>query len=92
MPDYNGFCTFVFNSNRILITIFSYLGITKILAMEQAQKFFQDKKIVVQADGVQGTVYKINSYLQSVGSARLVTQTLRLAKSAGVNDLRILRT
>ena len=60
--------------------------------MEQAQKFFQDKKIVVQADGVQGTVYKINSYLQSVGSAGLVTQTLRLAKSAGVSDLWILQT
>lgn len=92
MPDYNGFCTFVFNSNRILITIFSYLGITKISVMEQAQEFFQDKKIVVQADGVQGTVYKINSYLQSVGGAGLVIKTLRLAKSAGVSDLWILQT
>ena len=59
--------------------------------MEQAQKFFQDKNIVVQAGGVQGAVYKVCSYLQSAGSARLVSQTLALAKLGGVSGLWILQ-
>lgn len=59
--------------------------------MEEAQKFFQDKNIVVQAGGVQGAVYKAGSYLQFAGSAGLVTQTLALAKLAGINGLQILQ-
>lgn len=64
---------------------------TKILAIEQAQRFFQDKNIIVQADGIQGTMYKVGSYIQSGGSAGLVTQTLAIAKLAGVSGLQILR-
>lgn len=89
--DYNGFCNLVSNSDEILSTISSDLGVTKVSAMEQAQKFFQDKNIVVQAGGVQGAVYKIGSYLQSAGSAGLVSQTLALAKLAGVSGLQILQ-
>jgi len=89
--DYNGFCNLVSKSDVILSTISSDLGVTKVSAMEQAQKFFQDKNIVVQAGGVQGAVYKVGSYLQSAGSAGLVTQTLGLAKLAGVSGLRILQ-
>ena len=59
--------------------------------MEQVQKFSQDKNIVVQVGGVQGAVYKVGSYLQSAGSAGLVSQTLGLAKLAGVSGLRILQ-
>lgn len=89
--DYNGFCNLVSKSDVILSTISSDLGVTKVSAMEQAQKFFQDKNIVVQAGGVQGGVYKIGSYLQSAGSAGLVSQTLALAKLAGVSGLQILK-
>ena len=89
--DYNGFCNLVSKSDIILNTISSDLGVTKVSAMKQAQKFFQDKNIVVQAGGVQGAVYKIGSYLQSAGSAGLVSQTLALAKLAGVSGLQILQ-
>lgn len=89
--DYNGFCNLVSQSDGILSTISSDLGVTKRSAMEQAQKFFQDKNIIVQPAGVQGAVYKAGSYLQSAGSAGLVSQTLTLAKLAGVNGLQILR-
>lgn len=89
--DYNGFCNLVSKSDVILSTISSDLGITKVSAIEQAQKFFQDKNIVVQAGGVQGAVYKVGSYLQSAGSAGLVSQTLALAKLAGVSGLQILQ-
>lgn len=89
--DYNSFCNLVSKSDVILSTISSDLGVTKVSAMEQAQKFFQDKNIVVQAGGVQGAVYKVGSYLQSAGSAGLVSQTLALAKLAGVSGLRILQ-
>ena len=89
--DYNGFCKLVSKSDVILSTISSDLGVTKVSAMEQAEKFFQDKNIVVQAGGVQGAVYKVGSYLQSAGSAGLVSQTLALAKLAGVSGLRILQ-
>ena len=89
--DYNGFCSLASELDVILSTISSDLGVTKVSAMEQAQKFFQDKNIVVQAGGVQGAVYKVGSYLQSAGSAGLVSQTLALAKLAGVSGLQILQ-
>lgn len=88
--DYNGFCNLVSKSDVIFSTISSDLGVTKVSAMKQAQKFFQDKNIVVQAGGVQGAAYKVGSYLQSAGSAGLVSHTLALAKLAGVSGLRIL--
>ena len=59
--------------------------------MGPAQKFFQDKNIVVQAGGVQGAVYKVGSYFQSAGSAGLVSQTIGIAKLAGVSGLRLLQ-
>ena len=89
--DYNGFCSLVSKSDVILSTISSDLGVTKASAMVQAQKFFQDKNVVVQAGGVQGVVYKAGSYLQSAGSAGLVSQTLALAKLAGVSGLQVLQ-
>lgn len=89
--DYNGFCTLVSESDEILGTISSDLGVTKVSSMKQAQKFFQDKNVVVQAGGVHGIVYKAGSYLQSAGSAGLVSQTLALAKLAGVSGLQILK-
>ena len=89
--DYNGFCSLASELDVILSTISSDLGVTKVSAMKQAQKFFQDKNVVVQPGGVQGTVYKVGSYLQSAGSAGLVSQTLALAKLAGVSGLQILQ-
>ena len=89
--DYNGFCNLVSKSDVILSTISSDLGVTKVSAMEQGQKFFQDNNIIVQAGGVQGAAYKVGSYLQSAGSAGLVSHTVALAKLAGVNGLRILQ-
>ena len=89
--DYHGFCNLVSKSDVILSTISSDLGVSKVSAMEQAQKFFQDKNIVVQAGGVQGAVYKVGSYLQSAGSAGLFSPTLGLAQLAGVSGLRILQ-
>ena len=64
---------------------------TKVSAIERTQKFFQDKNIIVQPDGVQGTVYKVGLYLQSAGSAGLVTHTIGLAKLVGISGLQILR-
>ena len=89
--DYNGFCSVVSKSDVILSTISSDLGVTKASVIEQAQKFFQDKNVVVQAAGVQGAVYKVGSYVQSAGSAGLVCQTLALARLAGVSGLQILQ-
>ena len=60
-------------------------------AIEQANNFFQDKNLVVQAGGVQGAVYQVGSYIQSAGSAGLVSKTLGLAKLAGVNGVQILK-
>jgi hypothetical protein len=59
--------------------------------MQQAQQFFSNKNVVVQPGGVQGTIYKVSSYLQSAGSAGLVANTLGVAKLAGVNGLQILQ-
>ena len=64
---------------------------TKLSAMQQAQNFFQNKNIVVQADDLHGAVYKVGSYLQSAGSAGLVAQTMGLAQLAGVRGLQILQ-
>ena len=89
--DYNGFCRLASESDVIISTISSDLEMTKTSAMEQAQKFFQDKNVIVQAGGVQGAVYKVGSYLQSAGSAGLVSRTLALAKLAGVSGLQILQ-
>lgn len=76
--DYDGFCNLVSKTDVIISTISSNLGVTELLAMKQAEKFFQDKNIVVQAGGVHGAVYKVGLYLQSAGSAVLVTHTLGL--------------
>lgn len=89
--DYNGFCNLVYNSDVILSGIASDLGVTKTAAMEHAQKFFQKKNVVVQASEIQGAVYQIGSYFQSAGSAGLVTQTLGLARLAGVSGAQILQ-
>jgi len=91
MLDYNGFCKLVSESDMIIDTISSNLVITKESAMEQAQNFFSNKNVIVQAGGVQGTLYKVGSYLQSAGSAGLVANTLGLAKLAGVSGLQILK-
>ena len=75
MLDYDSFCKFVSKSDVILSTLSSELEITKELAMQQAQNFFIDKNIIVQA---QGAIYKIGSYFQSAGSAGFLANTLAL--------------
>ena len=47
--------------------------------------------MTVQAKGVQGTLSKVGSYLQSAGSLRVVANTLALAKLAGVSGLEVLK-
>jgi hypothetical protein len=89
--DYDGFCHLVSKSDIIISTLSSELEITKESAMQQAQQFFSNKNVVVQPGGVQGTIYKVSSYLQSAGSAGLVANTLGVAKLAGVNGLQILQ-
>jgi len=89
--DYNGFCALASDSEMILNTISSNLAISQESTMQQAQNFFNNNNILVQAEGVQGTVYKLGSYLQSAGSASVVVKTLGLAKLAGVTGLQILR-
>lgn len=89
--DYNGFCKLVSKSDVLISTLSSELGVTKVSAMEQAQKFFQDKNVVVQAGGIQGAIYKTGFYLQAVGSAGLVAKTIGIAKLAGVSGLQILK-
>ena len=89
--DYNGFCRLASESDMIIDTISYNLVITKESAMQQAQNFFSNKNVIVQATGVQGTLYKVGSYLQSAGSAGLVANTLGLAKLAGVSGLQVLK-
>lgn len=89
--DYDGFCNLVSKSNVILYTISSNLGVTKLSAMEQAQKLFDHKNVVVQTKGIHVTIYKTTSYLQAAGSAGLVAHTLAIARIAGVNGFRILQ-
>ena len=89
--DYDGFCRLVSNSDVIIHTLASEFEITQQSAMIQVQEFFKEKNVIVQADGVQGTIYKVGSYLQSAGSAGLVANPLAAAKLAGVNGLQILQ-
>jgi len=80
--DFDEFCNVISQRELIIDNISSDLSVTRVITIEQAQKFFQDKKIIVQAGGVQGAVYRAGSYLQSVGSAGLVTRTLGYANLA----------
>ena len=89
--DYDGFCRLVSQSNVIMQTLSYDLEITKQSAIEQAQLFFSDKNVIVQAEGIQGVVYKVGSYVQSAGSAGLVANTIALAQLAGVTGLQILK-
>ena len=89
--DYDGFCKLVSQSDTIISNLSSDLVITKKSAMQKAQNFFIDKNVIVQAEGVQGGIYKVGSYLQSAGSAGFVANTLALAKVAGVSGLQILK-
>jgi hypothetical protein len=89
--DYNGFCRLASESDRIIDAISYNLVISRSSAMQQAEKFFSNKTVIVQASGIQGTFYKIGSYLQSAGSAGLVSKTLGLAKLAGVSGVQILK-
>lgn len=89
--DYNGFCNLVSQSDIIISSLSSNLEITKESTMQKAQNFFSDKNVIVQAEGVQGNLYKVGSYLQSAGSAGFVANTLALAKVAGVSGLQILK-
>jgi uncharacterized membrane protein (UPF0136 family) len=89
--DYNGFYELASKSVMILDTLSSNLVITKESALQQAQSFFSNKNFIVQAGEVQGSIYKVGSYLQSAGSVGLVANTLGLAKLAGVSGLQILK-
>jgi hypothetical protein len=89
--DYNGFCQLASQSDKIIDVVSYKLAITKDEAMQQAQNFFNSNNIIVQAEGAQGALYKVGSYLQSAGSAGLVANTLALAKLAGVSGLQILK-
>lgn len=89
--DYDGFCRLVSQSDVIMQTLSYDLEITKQSAIEQAQLFFSDKNVIVQAEGIQGVVYKVGSYMQSAGSAGLVARTIALAQLAGVTGLQILK-
>ena len=89
--DYDGFCRLVSQSDIIISNLSSDLVITKESAMQKAQNFFSDKNVIVQAEGVQGRIYQIGSYLQSAGSAGFVANTLALAKVAGVSGLQVLK-
>lgn len=50
--DYDGFCKLVSKSNMIINTLSSELVITNESAMQQAQNFFSEKNIIVQAGRV----------------------------------------
>ena len=89
--DYDGFCNLVSKSDIIFSTLSSDLEIAKESVMEQAKNFFCDKNLIVQARSVQGTLYKMGSYLQSAGSAGLVAHTLSLSQIDGVTGLQILK-
>jgi uncharacterized membrane protein (UPF0136 family) len=89
--DYNGFCQLASDSHLIMESLSYKLGITKDDAMQQAQDFFKNKNVIVQASGVQGALYKVGSYLQSAGSAGLVVNTLATAKLAGISGLQIIK-
>lgn len=54
--DYDDFCKFASQSNIIMSTISSDLHLTKESAMQQAQNFFNDKNVIVQAGGIQGKI------------------------------------
>ena len=88
--DFDGFCQVASQTDPILTKVAADLAISKESAIRKAQDFFSDKTVIVQPGGVQGTVYKVGSYLQSVGSAGLVTQTVTLEKLAGAIGLQIL--
>jgi hypothetical protein len=90
--DYDGFCQFASESDLILNNISLDLRITKESAVKQAQQFFQNKNVLVQATGVHGVVYKVGSYVQSAGSAALLLNTMGLARLAGVTGLEMLQT
>jgi len=89
--DYEGFCQIASKSDIIINTLASNLEITNESALEQVQNFFRDKTVIVQASGVQGTIYKAGSYIQSAGSAGLVANTLALARLAGVSGVQVLK-
>ena len=89
--DYSGFCKLVSNSDIIIQNLSSDLLITTESARQQTANFFSEKNILVQAEGVQGTLYKAGSYIQSAGSAGIVVNTIGLAKLAGVSGLQILK-
>jgi hypothetical protein len=89
--DYNGFTELVSESSILLDTVAYNLGISKEEAMNQAQLFFENKNIVVQANGIHGALYTLGSYIQSAGSAGLVMRTVGMARLAGVSGLQVLR-
>jgi len=72
-------------------TISCDLEITKQSVIEQAQLFFSDKNVIVQAEGIQGVIYKVGSYVESARCTRLVSNTIALSKLAGVTGLKILK-
>lgn len=89
--DYDGFCKLVAKSDTIVTTLSSNLQITPDSVIEKAQNFFRGRTIIVQAEGVQGAIYKVGSYIQSAGSASLVMNTMGLARLAGVSGFSILQ-
>lgn len=89
--DYDSFCRLVSKSDIILNTLAVDLDITPQLALEEVQKFFSDKNVIVEAKGLQGTLDKVGSYLQSAGSAGVGANSLALAKLAGVSGLEVLK-
>ncbi len=50
--------------------------------MEETRKFVRDKNVIVKP---KAAIYTVGSYLQSAGSAGLVTRTLVIAKVVKVS-------
>lgn len=90
--DYQGFCNLITESETIVDGISNKLLIPKELVLLKANNFLIEENVIVQANGIQGAVYKIGSTLQSGGSALLVTRTLAMAKIVGGNGLQLLRS
>lgn len=87
----DSFCHLVEESQLFITNVSNALNIDEGQAIGQISEFFENKNLLVQQTGLQGYLYKVGTFVQTAGSATMVSRTVTMAKAAGVDGLTILR-
>lgn len=79
----DSFCNLVNQNEFFINNVSKSLNIDKNQAVNEISEFFRDKTLLVQQTGLQKSIYRVGTFVQTAGSASLTARTLVMAKPLG---------